>query len=197
MTLDAPSPHKYSYLWPHIEGPCLGGFKVPVTMGTNPLSYPARVTRPARMLSNTKWFFRNAAEGFYFPCPEFFQNDQLGDVQINPMKYALNQGTTITCTNVYHWGVQLCYQHPDPADTLTALAFAKYPTWQKPSWRSVKRRREKVNRPPEWLIEGWRQVTACSHQSQLKIHISYRMTEPSRLEETFEIIKSICQRQTC
>lgn len=41
-----------------------------------------------------------------------------------PWKVVLNQGTTITCANVYHWGVQLCYKHPNPADTLTASAFA-------------------------------------------------------------------------
>lgn len=45
------------------------------------------------------------------------------------------------------------------------LLYKKNPTWQKSSWISVKRRRQKSNRPAEQLIEGWGQVIACSHQN--------------------------------
>lgn len=74
MTLDAPSPHKYSYLWPHIEGPCLGGFKVPVTMGTNPLSYPAHESHAQHECSATLNDFSGMLlRGFIFHALSFFR----------------------------------------------------------------------------------------------------------------------------
>lgn len=128
------------------------------------------ITCSAPMLNNTTWVFRKNAERFYFPSPEFFRMIHWELFKWIPRNVALNQGTTITCANVYHWGVKLCHQHPDPADTHSiSLCYTKHPSWQKPSWslkslRSLKRKREKSNRPPEWLIEGWGQVICCSHQ---------------------------------
>lgn len=120
------------------------------------------ITHVAWTLNNTKWFFRNATEAFQFPSPEFSGMINWKLFKWSPQNVTLNQGTKTTrvtgftevsssVTNkpiLHALKLKHCPASRESSrqSCSISLCYTKNPTWEKSSWRSVKRRRGKSNR---------------------------------------------------
>lgn len=103
----------------HKDSPCLVGFKGPIKVGIQALVAQYTlvsgiwIAHLARTLNNTKWFFRNATEGFQFSSPEFSGMMNWKSFKQSPWNVTLNQETK-TPHGTGFPEVSSCYKQADP-----------------------------------------------------------------------------------